>query len=318
MLSLDIVRAAAILLVTNSHLEAFLPWPALATGGMLGNGLFFFASGFAVTLALRRAGHGFGAWYARRIKRIFIPYLLIAVPLLFLGWKAVSDVEDLLWFLLAPREFWFLPAIAILYIPSYWLIRHASLRSTRIVLFSNLATFVVVAPFFADLSQWSIEQNAPLKTFFYFSLMTAGILKARLPEPSHHSLLPALTRLATATALYFGFLAFLAYTDMFEIQALAHLLSFIWVLSAFDVAAHPEVEKIFRRYLNSSIIFLSRTTLQIYLVQVPLVTLSSLRDWPFPLNILFLLTSIIVLAAVLAYLAKHFLDRLGTRWFRTA
>lgn len=36
----------AVLLVLNSHLDKCYPIPALATGGALGNALFFFVSGY--------------------------------------------------------------------------------------------------------------------------------------------------------------------------------------------------------------------------------------------------------------------------------
>ena len=43
------LRLLATLLITNSHLGNIWPSSALATGGLLGNVIFFAASGFAFT-----------------------------------------------------------------------------------------------------------------------------------------------------------------------------------------------------------------------------------------------------------------------------
>jgi peptidoglycan/LPS O-acetylase OafA/YrhL len=48
-ISIDILRFFAILLITNSHMEImYVKFPILATGGVIGNSLFFFCSGFTL------------------------------------------------------------------------------------------------------------------------------------------------------------------------------------------------------------------------------------------------------------------------------
>lgn len=65
----------AVLLVVNSHLEGMyvVPFKPLATGGIIGDALFFFCSGYKLFL-----GHfdRFDNWYKRRVVRIY-PSLLI-------------------------------------------------------------------------------------------------------------------------------------------------------------------------------------------------------------------------------------------------
>lgn len=67
--SIDIVKFFAVLLITNSHMDImYTKMSILATGGAIGDCLFFFASGFTILM-----GHetNFGNYYKRRIKRIY-------------------------------------------------------------------------------------------------------------------------------------------------------------------------------------------------------------------------------------------------------
>ena len=68
-ISIDILKCFAALIITNSHMDILYPkFGALATGGAIGDALFFFCSGF--TLFLGRMGR-FDNWYKRRINRIY-------------------------------------------------------------------------------------------------------------------------------------------------------------------------------------------------------------------------------------------------------
>ena len=68
-LSIELFKFLAVVLVINSHMELLYgKYSFLATGGAIGDCMFFFASGF--TLFLGRGGR-FDNWYKRRIRRIY-------------------------------------------------------------------------------------------------------------------------------------------------------------------------------------------------------------------------------------------------------
>lgn len=75
--SIDILKFLAVILITNSHMATLYPAPftQLATGGAIGDALFFFCSGF--TISFSRGGNFFN-WYKRRINRIFPTLFAIA------------------------------------------------------------------------------------------------------------------------------------------------------------------------------------------------------------------------------------------------
>ena len=67
----------AALLITYSHMGLMFPkFGGLVTGGAIGDGLFFFSSGF--TLFLGRDG-GFLNWYKRRVSRIYPSIIMWAL-----------------------------------------------------------------------------------------------------------------------------------------------------------------------------------------------------------------------------------------------
>ena len=61
------LKTLAVLLVINSHLDAYYPHSALATGGALGNALFFVVSGFC----LADIHDKFDKWYFYRVLKIY-------------------------------------------------------------------------------------------------------------------------------------------------------------------------------------------------------------------------------------------------------
>ena len=68
-LSLELAKFIAVIIVANSHMDVLYgKYSALATGGAIGDVLFFFASVF--TIFLGRFGR-FDNWYKRRIKRVY-------------------------------------------------------------------------------------------------------------------------------------------------------------------------------------------------------------------------------------------------------
>ena len=66
---IDIVKFLAVLMIINSHADVMYPkYQVLATGGAIGDCLFLFCSGFTLFWGGQKT---FGAYYKRRISRIF-------------------------------------------------------------------------------------------------------------------------------------------------------------------------------------------------------------------------------------------------------
>ena len=89
--SIYLLKCVAALLITNSHFNRLYPDSIsfLAFGGYFGNTLFFLMSGFLLAGCDKNL---FSHWYARRVLRIYIPYLVVIPMLLFEGYTKTLEL----------------------------------------------------------------------------------------------------------------------------------------------------------------------------------------------------------------------------------
>ena len=68
----NFLRALAMILIINSHLDNYYPVRHLATGGMIGNALFLMLSSLGLYLSWHKKGQeDLAQWYGRRMARIY-------------------------------------------------------------------------------------------------------------------------------------------------------------------------------------------------------------------------------------------------------
>lgn len=298
MFFLEVMKAIGILLVTNSHMRNFYPLRELSTGGLLGNTLFFFASGVAITAGLQYRPRSFLDWYGRRLERVYFDLWVVTGLLLIAGLVPLGGLMDLFARFLFPNEYWFLPAVAVLYMPAFAAARHVPARHLPLLVGAVLIAFLLLASIAIDHQRWSAEDNVPLKSVFYLAAMLAGVYASRLP-PSAAGVGRRALMLAAATVGFFGFLALMRVTSIYTFQTLAQLLALVWTLTFFDFVRHQSVEAAIQRRFAVPVGFLGRLTLQIYLVQVPLLTSTNLDSLPFPANVVAFMTTLLLLAWLL-------------------
>ena len=198
---IDVLMCLAVLLVVNSHCDGLYPaaWRFLATGGVLGDALFFFCSGYK--LALGRMDR-FDIWYKRRIVRIWPSVLVwdvlasavfslpLTVRALFDGWES----------------YWFLKCIMIHYVAFYLIFaffRHRLKAAFVLVLFGVAGWWM--AAYTPDFARTIL--HAPAFEWYYLFAFTllGGILAHRGTRPRTR-LLPAAVGFAGAVGLHYGWL----------------------------------------------------------------------------------------------------------------
>ena len=124
---IDFVKFVALFLVLNSHMGMSYvdEFKSLATGGAIGDALFFFASGF--TLFLGR-DLDFVNWYKRRINRIYPSLMAVAI----IGAAVFSANESFVEVFLA-KKYWFIQCIFILYPLLYLVKRYVKKREILLI-----------------------------------------------------------------------------------------------------------------------------------------------------------------------------------------
>ena len=101
-----LLKCIAAFLITYSHMGILFPrYNELVTGGAVGDGLFFFCSGY--TLLSGRKGN-FQNWYKRRINRIYPTVIMWALlSAVMFNWKwSVTD-------LVTTPNYWFISCIMV-------------------------------------------------------------------------------------------------------------------------------------------------------------------------------------------------------------
>lgn len=166
-----ILKCLAALLITISHLDVIFPngFKWMATGGALGDSLFFFCSGF--TLFLGRDG-GFANWYKRRISRIY--------PAVFI-WGVIATVfyaqDWLVTDVLAAKGLWFLSCIMIYYIIIY-AIYHLLKKHLNIIFIIAFIIAFAAGYLIIDTSHVTMYGSSKYIRVFYFIFMLLGTITA--------------------------------------------------------------------------------------------------------------------------------------------
>lgn len=173
----------ATLLITNSHFGNIWPISALATGGLLGNVIFFAASGFC----LYRVKESFPRWYGRRFLKIYPIVAAFTLLAVFIGSYSVHTVLDAVALFIYPTNYIFVVWILLLYVPFY-LVSYLDKRVknfTEWALAVTAVLWIVTYILFFDKSYYHIDDvSSPFICFVYFAAMLIGALFQKAREQS--------------------------------------------------------------------------------------------------------------------------------------
>ena len=296
--SLVFLRFLAIILITNSHLDALYPNPQFGTGGALGNSIFFFISAIGITLSGKPNLQNIVEWYKRRASRI-LPTLWLAILLLVvLGKYEGLELSQFFLLFVFPKDFWFLPALLVMYVPLYFMVRYYSFSLfLKFAMSFSLIYFVWYLNTF-DSARFSIEDFGFFKSFFYFIIMGFGVYVGKNSDFFFMARKYDFLKLLLVTIFYFGFKLFLLKTGYYEWQFISQLLTIPWLIFLARLFSHD----CFGSFLSSSrygklvITVVAALTLEIYLMQSLIYSSPLITNNVFPLN-LFIFVVLVVLSA---------------------
>ena len=313
----------AALLITYSHMALLFPkYEGLVTGGAIGDGLFFFCSGF--TLFLGRDG-GFLNWYKRRVSRIYPSIIMWALlSAIAFGW--IWNVTDLI---TTPR-YWFIPCIMIYY-AVFYVIRRSLMNHMKVVFAGSLLIITILSFFVLDMNKSVMYAQVSFMRIYYFMFMLLGAMTALdLRKPAKEMIFGKLYGLCAGggknadsknmglspmrSFVLFFFSLVMYYACMaiyklgpifchFQMVSLVPLLFAIYFFFMF--CSCTKVTRVFEHVLLGNVVyFISSLTLEIYLVQYALFT--DKMNFMFPLNIPVMYLMIFALAYVQKCLSKLF------------
>jgi peptidoglycan/LPS O-acetylase OafA/YrhL len=306
----DFLRCLAIVCIVNSHLDAYYPVPGLATGGMLGNSLFFMLSAFGLGLSWGRHPRPFSEWYGRRLRRILPSiwafFALCVLPLAFVRDQLVLDPQlDFLSFLLFPPDLWFIRALLVYYLVVFVVISRGSDMDfywCLLVLLTGAAYGIAYAGYL-DLGVFSIEQP-PFKILFYLLVVLLGVKLASRNDRIHYTGWLDLLFLTVCLTFVYCHKVLMTHGIALRLQCIQQLLMFPTLYYLVKLARCAFITERLMEYpvAGGAIQCISGLTLEIYCAHSVLKDVVMVLPLRFPVNLAVLLAGTILMAALIKYL----------------
>jgi len=302
--SIDLLKFLAALLITNSHMGALYQpkYSMLATGGAIGDALFFFCSGYL--LYLGKNADLFN-WYKRRVNRIFPTIFAVAlISIVFLG------ADPSLKYTIVNGGGWFVQAIFVFYFIFWFVKRYFSERMWLVYI---ILTVTITAWFvwFWNKDVFVLYNGTYLRWPVYFTIMLMGAsVRKRETEMLHDSACKEKSLwmwLGVLVVLLFGYYGYQLLEDNVpllketQIILVPVLMAIIFIF--YKICSNRKVLGIYRsKSLYWALYGVSACCLEIYLSGGFVFGLGERMIKYFPVNIL--ITFILVF--VVAYLVKVF------------
>ena len=286
--AIDLVKFFATLLVLNSHMEICYPkYSFLATGGAIGDSLFFFASGLALSISTPPY---LLIYINKRIGRLF-PVLLAAaiVGLLFGIDKSFSN------FIIA-GDYWFVQCIFLYYIVVYPMLKCRDKSRFLIISLITAISYFVFYFLFFDITKYGMIYGINYYRWgLFFLILLQGVYIKRFISKSGSWVNVIYLLLCVAT--YYAILYSLK-SSLLQIVSLVPLMGVNYNL--YKIGNINSIEKIINTSKVGKIaLFIGALCFECYLVQKFII--SEVWNNLFPLNLLL----IVGLVLLLSYATHH-------------
>lgn len=282
-MAIDFVKVIATLLVLNSHMGiCYGKYSSLATGGGLGDALFFFVSGF--TLFLGRKVN-FIDWYKRRLGRIFPTVIAVALVS-----GLIFGIQENFIQVMFAEKYWFLQCILVCYILMYPIVRYD--LNLKVIFPISVVVFLFAYFFLYQLDgQLFYGVNNTFRWLVYFSVMLLG---GFICKNSHR----------IQASKYSIFWMFLCVVAWYGVNYLAkgswlQLLSFFplvgFCVFAYQLGTCSFIEKCFLNKIVGNILYIiGNLCLECYLIQKLIFT--DALNHLFPFNIIIIMIAVLLAA----------------------
>lgn len=315
--AVTVVKIIAALLITNSHFDGLYPsgMSALATGGMIGNALFFFISGYTLYFSINRITNKKDclAWFSRRVFRIYPSVWIFSILLLTvnhfadLGGFASIHIKD--FFI---TKYWFINAIIVCYILYFFILRSKSWKNVILVLIpvSYVILFLLLLLMHKNGEIGFIIEDIEGKNIWFryvylFQVMLWGGLYASVLEnvkvPTKKQILSNICISIIAILVYYEMKFLCISYDVYYLQVLVPV-CLTWVVASFwQFVSSIDYSNI--GYKTGEVLkYLSGLTLDIYIVQFVLIWL--FEKVGFPVGFVGAVFSIMLASMLLNYISK--------------
>lgn len=306
---IDILRFFAVLLITNSHMKELYPAPftPLATGGAIGDALFFFCSGYALMLS---KGGDFFNWYKKRINRIFPAIFAVALIHILLGRNV--DLGDIL----INGGGWFIQCIFVFYFV-FWFVKRYFSRHIPYVILADLILIILWYCFFWDKSIPVLYDGTYLRWPIYFLSMLMGAYiqtKSADTDTTNNTAKRDVLLLCVTLFFYYGWLALSlksVFFSQYQIFTVPLLLTIIYLL--YRICSSESMARLYSKPIAHNLMYwISAMCLEIYLCQTDVMSIGVETIKIFPINVFITFVAIFILAYIVKIIGNFLIQTFKT------
>lgn len=162
--ALNGLKVIAILLVFNSHCGKLYPVSAMATGGALGNALFFILSGYFLKIELSE----FWPWIKKRIIQLYPAMLIVSFVYALTFQDFPKNLQTIFTRFIWPTGYWFIGGLLLFNILIYFFEKYNVFNN--FVLYSVIlwGVYFIWYVLFVDKTVWSVEDHGIFRLIYYF------------------------------------------------------------------------------------------------------------------------------------------------------
>lgn len=312
--SLCLLKIVSMLLIINSHSDALYPSKIsfLASGGAIGNELFFLISGY-----LFSTKEGFRNYCKNRFIRLYVPTYIVTIILLIL--KEIPDKRSSISLLnvfhmfLWPTEYWFVSSIFVFGIIMYFLSKtrlfHKTIYFTSFLLSITMMNVIIYILFCTNKDIWMVEDfrlpgAIPFKCIYSFIVFAIGYF-IKLNEEKIQEAISLKNSIFVGVGTFLLFYIFKVLLNKgivpMSMQLISQLITITCVIFIFLwIKGDSLLEDKLLIWKHKDILYLtSNITLEAYLVQFTIIAKLVQLKIIFPINFLMSLIAIIFSAICL-------------------
>lgn len=288
---IDWLKVFAVFFVMNSHMNICYPkYGFLASGGAIGDALFFFASGFTLFMGRKMR---FDNWYKRRINRIY-PSIISTAIITWAIWNNTDTIGDIL----LGKRYWFIGCILVYYVLLYPIkvIRDGAL-APYVMAVGGAICVILYFSFFNNGK--AFYGGGMFRCFAYFLIMLQGAIMGKTANDYKFKWIHVLLFFVSVGLFYCLFyigsknaIILLSFVALFGVTRYGYL-----------CCCAPMMERLYRnRWIGQIVFIVSSLCLDVYLIQKYIFT--EALNWMFPFNIIIIMLAVLLAAYIVKMLAE--------------
>ncbi len=305
---ITVLKALAAIVIINSHFDSLYLIKALATGGAIGNALFFCVSGFLLYPIKKEMSE----WIFPKLLRLYISTIPFVIISLLTTKKGTLQEMGIIKCFLWPTTYWFVGTIILFYV-LYYFLRNVKTNKEFVVLFISLGVFYFLYYIFLlDTSDWVIETSGLnslagfFKLIYYFFIMMLGKwIRLNEDKAFNKTKIYAALAVLSFVSIYLMKWAMNKKPVLFHLQFLNQVSIIVFTFFVFFTLLSVEKKSNFlspEGHIYKILMFLGNHTLEMYLTQFVIIYFCERLVFPF--NVVIALVLIIISAYVVKLLTN--------------